>query len=85
MYLSQIVGDRGDVSFFGVEGYGSMEGKPLTLINATYFYYYLTLCPTDFQTLIPQEPKVGLTSNLAVNSSLFVVSRSKKKIDQFGP
>ena len=40
MYLSQIVGDRGDVSFFGVEGYGSMEGKPLTLINATYFYYY---------------------------------------------
>ena len=43
------------------------------------------ICPTDFQTLIPQEPKVGLTSNQAVNSSLSVVSRSKKKIDQFGP
>ena len=37
------------------------------------------ICPTDFQTLIPQEPKVGLTSNQAVNSSLSVVSRSKKK------
>ena len=43
------------------------------------------ICPTDFQTLIPLEPKVGLTSNQAVNSSLSVVSRSKKKIDQFGP
>ena len=37
------------------------------------------ICPRDFQTLIPQEPKVGLTSNQAVNSSLSVVSRSKKK------
>ena len=37
------------------------------------------ICPQDFQMLIPQEPKVGLTSNQAVNSSLSVVSRSKKK------
>ena len=43
------------------------------------------ICPRDFQTLIPQEPKVGLTSNQAVNSSLSVVSRSKKKIGQIGP
>ena len=46
---------------------------------------YLTLirrggqiCPTNFQMLIPQEPKVGLTSNQAVNSSLIVVSRLNK-------
>ena len=37
------------------------------------------ICPQDFQTFIPQEPKVRLTSNQAVNSSLSVVSRSKKK------
>ena len=29
------------------------------------------ICPTDFQTLITQEPKVGLTSNQAVNSILY--------------
>ena len=43
------------------------------------------ICPTVFQTLIPLEPNVGLTSNQAVNSSLFVVLWSLKKIDQFGP
>ena len=37
------------------------------------------ICPQNFQMLIPLEPKVGLTSNQAVNSSLSVVSRSKKK------
>ena len=36
------------------------------------------ICPTDFQTLIPQEPKVGLTSNQAVNSSL---SRGLNKLN----
>ena len=34
---------------------------------------------TDFQTIIHQEPKVGLTSNQAVNLSSSVVSRSKNK------
>ena len=38
------------------------------------------ICPTDFQMIISLEPKVGLTSNQAVNSSLSVVSRSKKKL-----
>ena len=37
----------------------------------------------DFQKLIPLEPKVELTSNQAVNSSLSVVSRSKKKFTKW--
>ena len=38
------------------------------------------ICPQNFQMLIPLEPKVGLTSNQAVNLSLSIVSRSKKKL-----
>ena len=38
------------------------------------------ICPTDFQTLIPLEPNIRLTWNQALNSSLSVVSRSKKKL-----
>ena len=33
------------------------------------------ICPTVFQTLIPLEPNVGLTSNQAVNLSLWFVFR----------
>ena len=36
------------------------------------------ISPANFKMLIPRDPKVGLTSNQAVNSSLFIVSRSKK-------
>ena len=38
------------------------------------------ICPTDFQNLIPLEPKVRLTSNKAVKSSLSLVSKSKNKL-----
>ena len=37
------------------------------------------ICPTVFQTLIPLEPNVGLTSNQAVNLSLWFVFRPIKK------
>ena len=36
--------------------------------------------PPGFKSLISPQPKVGLTSNQAVNSSLSVVSKSKKII-----
>ena len=43
------------------------------------------ICPTVFQTLIPLEPNVGLTSNQAVNLSLWFVFRPIKKIGPIGP
>ena len=43
------------------------------------------ISPPIFQIIIALEPNVGSTSDQAVNSSLSVVPRSKKKIDQFGP
>ena len=49
----------------------------LKIYMKLFLKYLKTICPAYFQMLIALELKVRLTSNQAVNSSSFVVLRSK--------